>query len=93
MTRTRHDLATFACFKGRVFQGYVQATSEKKAHERALALYGRCEVMIDGARKLRKDGRIRRSDSSYTHGRSPYAVGDFEARRAAEIARWQAENA
>ena len=89
MTRTR-NLPTFKCFKNRVFVGIVNARTEQKAHAIALGLYGRCEVMATGDIKIDPRGRVRCSDSSYTHGRSPYAVGDFEARRQAEIAKWKA---
>jgi hypothetical protein len=83
-------LPTFRVFKNRRFVGIVTAVKEADAHRRAVAKYGRCEVMIASDSKLRPTGRVERADSSYTHGRSPYAVGDFEARRAAEIARWKA---
>ena len=84
------SIPTFACFKNRVFVGIVSAVTERDAHKRAFRKYGRCEVMATTARKLAPKGRVERSDSSFTHGRSPYATGDFEARRAAEIARWKA---
>lgn len=88
MTNT---MPTFAVYKNRVMIGTVSALTEKQAHERALRKYGRCEVMkANMDRRLTATDRVERSDSSFTHGRSPYAVGDFEARRAAEIAKWKA---
>ena len=84
-------IPTFRVLKNRVFVGIVSATTEEQAHARAYAKYGRCEVIkADMDRRLSKNGRVERSDSSFTHGRSPYPVGDFAARRAAEIARWKA---
>jgi hypothetical protein len=90
MTNPNRSLPTFAVYKNRVLVGIVTAVKEADAHKRAVAKFGRCEVMIAADAKLRRAGRVERSDSSYTHGRSPYAVGDFAARRAAEIARWKA---
>jgi hypothetical protein len=83
------SIPTFAVYKNRTFVGIVSAITERDAHKRAFRKYGRCEVMATSARKLAPKGRVERSDSSYTHGRSPYAVGDFAARREAEIARWK----
>jgi hypothetical protein len=85
-----NSLPTFRCFKNGRFVGIVNARTEQQAHARAFGLYGRCEVMISATRKLEPRGRVRRADSSFTHGRSPYDVGDFEARRQAEIAKWKA---
>ena len=86
-----NPMPTFAVFKNRVMIGTVSALTEVQAHERAYKLFGRCEVMKSTMdKRLSQNGRVERSDSSYTHGRSPYAVGDFEARRQAEIAKWKA---
>lgn len=85
-----NSMNTFAVYKARKFVGIVSAVSEKQAHKRALAKYGRCEVMFATGRDMARGGRVERSDSSYTHGRSPYPTPDFEARRQAEIAKWKA---
>lgn len=90
MTNRTRNLPTFRCFRNRLFVGIVTARTEQKAHEKALALYGRCEIMATGDIKIDPRGRVRRADASYSHGRSPYPVGDFEARRAAAIAAWKA---
>ena len=85
-------IPTFSVFKNRVLVGTVSALTEKQAHARAYGKFGRCEVMKNGTdRRLSQNGRIARNDSSFTHGRAPYDVGDFEARRAAEIAAWKAK--
>jgi hypothetical protein len=84
-------IPTFRVYKNKVLVGTVSATTEQQAHARAFAKYGRCEVMkADMERRLSTSGRVERADSSFTHGRSPYPVGDFEARRQAEIAKWKA---
>ncbi len=84
-------IPTFRVLKNRVLIGTVSALTEKQAHARAYAKFGRCEVIkADMARRLTATSRVERVDSSFTHGRSPYPVGDFAARRAAEIARWKA---
>jgi hypothetical protein len=84
-------IPTFRVYKNKVLVGTVSATTEQQAHARAFGKYGRCEVMkADMERRLSTSGRVERADSSFTHGRSPYPVGDFEARRSAEIARWKA---
>lgn len=84
-------IPTFRVYKNKVLVGTVSALTEQQAHARAYAKYGRCEVMkADMDKRLSAQGRVERSDSSFTHGRSPYPVGDFEARRQAEIAKWKA---
>jgi hypothetical protein len=89
------NIPTFAIYKNKVFVAFISAVSERQAHETALYKYGRCEVMLsdNSDRNLPKKSRIERADSSFTHGRSPYATGDFEARRQAEIAKWKAAQA
>ncbi len=88
---TTSTIPTFAVYKNRVLVGTVSALTEKQAHRRAFGKYGRCEVMkADMDRRLTATDRVQAADSSFTHGRSPYAVGDFEARRQAEIAKWKA---
>lgn len=79
---------TFTCLKNKAFVGYVNASSLGKAQAKALGLYGRCEVMLSkDSRGMGVIGRIARdTDSSFTHGRAPYATPGFEARRAALIA-------
>jgi len=83
-------IPTFRVYKNKNLVGTVSAVTEQDAHKRAFRKYGRCEVMIAQTDKLRPSGRVERADSSFTHGRSPYPVGDFEARRQAEIAKWKA---
>lgn len=82
----------FAALRNGSFLGYINATSQRDANRQARALYGRCEVMLDAA--SRGMGAIGRRadyvDFSRTHGKSPCRVGDFEARRKAEIADWHA---
>lgn len=91
MTNPNRSIPTFRVFRNRVEVGIVSAITESDAQRRAVAKYGRCEVIpATPRRKLAAKGRVQRSDASYTHGRSPYPVGDFDSRRAAEIARWQA---
>ena len=84
-------IPTFRVLKNRVFIGTVSALTEQQAHARAYAKFGRCEVIkADLDKRMAAKGRVERSDSSFTHGCSPYPVGDFAARREAEIARWKA---
>ena len=85
------SIPTFRCYKNKAFVGIVSAISETDAHKRAERKYGRCEVIPCTTRKLAPKGRVERADASYTQGRSPYPVGDFEARRQAEIAKWMAK--
>lgn len=84
-------IPTFRVYKNKVLVGTVSATTEQQAHTRAYAKYGRCEVMkADMERRLSQNGRVERSDSSFTHGRSPYPTPGFEERRAALIAAYKA---
>lgn len=84
-------IPTFRVYKNKVLVGTVSALTEQQAHARAYAKYGRCEVMkADMDKRLSANGRVERSDSSLTHGRSPYPTPGFEERRAALIAAYKA---
>jgi hypothetical protein len=85
----KNPMPRFKVLKNKAFVGYVSGVSVKQAAGRANGLYGRCEIIHD-TETAAVGGIAPIVDCSYTHGRSPYAVGDFEARRAAEIARWKA---
>ena len=78
-------IPTFRVYKNKVLVGTVSALTEQQAHARAYAKFGRCEVMkADMERRLTQTGRVARSDSSFTHGRSPYPTPGFEERRAGQ---------
>jgi hypothetical protein len=78
-----NSMPTFRVLKNTNFVGYVNAVSYAQAIERAVNLYGRCEVIACGNARMDRKGR---HADSYSHGRRPYATPGFEARRAALIA-------
>lgn len=84
-----NPMPVFNVFKHKAFVGTVSAVSMKQARIRAKGLFGRCEV-IDNAGPDVGEKIAPYVDSSYTHGRTPYPVGDFEARRKVEIERYRA---
>lgn len=87
------SMPTFDCIRHGNLLGKVSAVSYAQAMRRAERLYGRCEVItVDGVAKA-DNRRAGDHNEGRVHGRAPYAVGDFEARRAAEIAAWKAAQA
>ena len=79
-------MPVFAVYVNRAFVGNVSAVSERQAKRRALARFGRCEVMATGNAPIDSRAKLAQADSSFTHGRAPYATPGFEERRAALIA-------
>lgn len=88
-----NSIPTFDCIRHGNLLGKVSAVSYKQAMKRAERLYGRCEVItVDGVAKA-DNRRAGTHNEGRVNGRAPYAVGNFDARRAAEIAAWKAANA
>lgn len=91
-----NPMPTFACYKNRVFVGYVRGVSLQQAAKRAKGLYGRCELI--GAGIAKHADRAHNVDSHRTEGRKPCnqsadAKARIEAIRQAEIDKWLMANA
>lgn len=92
---TASAMPAFACYRHRNFLGMIYAVSYRQAMTRARNAYGRCEVIATGNVSVAKSDNRNAGDHNEgrVDGRAPYAVGDFEARRQAEIAKWKASQA
>lgn len=84
-------MPTYEVLKGTVHQGFVTAVSFAKAREKAVKLWGPfVDVELAYNRKPRPSDRKGANVAQARKTARRYPVGDFEARRAALIAEFEA---